>query len=113
MWAESGISTQEELKEIVHRPGNLTLLDKELNMTAQNRKFSEKNAEYYKDSIIPMNHYFKGMKRWTTVDIELRTFALCVAATEMWPHPVDGKITEREGDALLTEYRSKKAEDLG
>jgi uncharacterized protein with ParB-like and HNH nuclease domain len=105
--AESRLSGHEELKRYVHKVGNLTLLDKKLNIKAQNDKFSIKNSEFYTHSRIPMNDYFKELSIWTKEDIEKRTSKLCQEVSKIWQHPNEGSITDEQLVKLFKAYKEK------
>lgn len=108
---ESRLSGNEELKRYVHKAGNLTLLDKKLNIKAQNDKFSIKNSEFYKDSRIPMNDYFKNLDKWTKEDIEKRTSELCQDVSKIWKHPKEGAISDTQINKLFQAHKEKLKSD--
>ncbi|HEX2788138.1 MAG TPA: DUF262 domain-containing HNH endonuclease family protein [Ignavibacteria bacterium] len=67
--------TAEQIREYVHLIGNLTLLENELNVNADNKCIKDK-IKYYKDSEYKMTRKLKKLKEWNQNTINDRSITL-------------------------------------
>ena len=79
--------TDEDHKQWVHSLGNLVLLDRRKNSTAQNYEFDRKKKEYFvpgNSSPFTLTKEIDAYKTWTPVDIENRRYELLKRLAKTW-----------------------------
>jgi len=74
----------EEVDAYSKRIGNLTILDKKLNLDAGNNGFERKKT-IYKDSCFLLTSSLKDYDRWDKDTIEARQTKLAELALKVWP----------------------------
>ena len=86
---------QDIQKEYVHRIGNLTLVNKDVNSKLGKKSYPDKKKIYDK-SPINLNSYFKEIEHWNQNTITTRCNTLFDNAKEIWEYPIlsDEKIRE-------------------
>lgn len=74
--------------DVVHRIGNLTLVNNKLNPALSNGPWGDKRAELDKHSILFLNKTLldDAPDVWDEAAIETRAKQLCAAAAKVWPH---------------------------
>jgi hypothetical protein len=65
--------SEDDYASLVAPIGNLTLLEKKLNIPAAQRPFSEKQADYYSNSVFKISDDLQQINDWDQDEIELRT----------------------------------------
>jgi len=80
---EQGIK-KKDLKQLIHRIGNKTLLDVNMNTEAANSYFAEKSDKYYKRSRLKINENLKTITQWNRKAIEDRQAELGKVAKTIW-----------------------------
>lgn len=73
-----------DIKEIVNRIGNLTLLDVKMNNEASNLFFIQKRDEYYRKSHLKINEKLKVINDWNKNSIIERQTELAEIAKNVW-----------------------------
>jgi hypothetical protein len=74
--SELGISQDVKLDEysaLVAQIGNLTLLDRKLNMQASQKDFATKKSEYFLNSVFSLSKDLTSISKWDVREIETRT----------------------------------------
>lgn len=85
LWLEPFTISKEEHTEYKKRIGNLTLLEKSLNIRASNRSLKKKQKYYDEDKTdFKMTHELTNHDRWGTEEIEKRCKKLAKAAVKIW-----------------------------
>ena len=71
----------------VNRLGNLTLIERAVNMVSGSSKFPKKVSEAYAKSELKMNTELAEYSRWTTAEIQNRQAKLANHAVTVWRLP--------------------------
>lgn len=75
----------------VHRIGNLTLLDRILNVSIRNADFATKKKEAYSKSELLITKDLLAYENWTPEDIEQRQTQLSALAFDVWKFPGEAR----------------------
>ena len=86
-WPDHLDVSKERFNEYKDRLGNLTILEKRLNISASDNPFSQKKAEY-KESNYAMAQSLTEYDSWSVEEIRDRTERLASAATDIWSFEV-------------------------
>ena len=81
---------QDIQKDYVHRIGNLTLVNKDVNSKLGKKSYLDKKVVYDK-SPINLNSYFKDIEHWNQDTITTRCDDLFEKAKEIWEYPFVSK----------------------
>lgn len=79
--------TKDEVKDVVDRIGNLTLLSSRMNQKISNGPFSRKQP-VFASSEIKLNQEVAAGQKWGAEEIEKRSRELAVLAVQAWPWPI-------------------------
>ena len=73
-----------EVKELIHKLGNLTLLDVTINRQAANNFYTFKRDQYFKASKLKINEHLKKITQWNKSSILSRQARLAETAKKVW-----------------------------
>jgi uncharacterized protein with ParB-like and HNH nuclease domain len=82
-WQKILKQEQTDLNDILYKIGNQTILLKEYNKKAANLDFSKK-VEIYKLSNLPINHFLKDLKTFSSVEVQNRQKEFAEIADKIW-----------------------------
>lgn len=81
---EPGWSNAHQLEPFIWHIGNLTILGEALNRKAQNKTFTDKKEQFYKDSEIKMTQELLAFETWDPVTIKKRASDLAKRIIQLW-----------------------------